>query len=266
MALLQIGVGAMGTGASAADIASGVMHLNMMLAKWQQQKFIVPNLVDMPLMSTGASVYYLGPGGDFDVSNRPSRLDGAYARLATGVGFQQTQTGDFSDVNFSSTDFDTGTDGLQSPSTGGPLDFPLKIISSYEEYAAIGLKGLRTWPNAVYYNPAYPLGELRFFPIPQSGVWELHIITRASLPAALTPESAIDLPTEYWDALMWNLAVRIAPSYGQDASPVAQSMARSALTTLRSVNQQIPRVQMPATVGSTGAAAVNPWWIYSGGF
>lgn len=53
LALRQIGVGTLGTAPSAADISDGVMHLNMLLAKWQQEKFLVPNLVDIPLMSTG---------------------------------------------------------------------------------------------------------------------------------------------------------------------------------------------------------------------
>ncbi len=112
LALRQIGVGTLGTAPSAADISDGVMHLNMLLAKWQQEKFLVPNLVDIPLMSTGTSVYYVGPGGDFDVANRPARIEAAYVRLATSPGFQQSDLGEFAPTDFSGSDFDTPNDGL----------------------------------------------------------------------------------------------------------------------------------------------------------
>ncbi len=266
LALRQIGVGAMGTAPSPADIADGVMHLNMLLAKWQQQRFMVPNLVDLALMSTGASVYYLGPQGDFSVANRPARIDAAYVRMANSPGFQPSESGDFSPALFSDALFDTGNDGLSSTSGGGPLDFPLAIISSYEEYARIGLKGLRTWPSAVFYNPAFPLGELRFFPIPVSGMWELHVVVKEQLPANLSASLPINLPPEYWDAIMWCLAARMAPSYGQEASPTVAAMAKAAIAVVRAANQQISRLQMPITVGPRTQAAVNPWWIYSGGF
>ncbi len=266
LALRQIGVGAMGTAPAPQDISDGVMHLNMLLAKWQQQRFMVPNLVDMPLMSTGASVYYLGPEGDFNVANRPARLNAAYIRLANSPGFQPAELGDFTAANFSPTDFDTGNDGLSSAAAGGPLDFPLTIISSYEEYARIGLKGLKTWPSAVYYSPAFPLGELRFFPIPVAGMWELHIVVKEQLPATLSAESAINLPAEYWDAIMWGLAVRLAPSYGQEVSPTVAAMAKAAIAVVRAANQQILRLQMPMAIGPRTQAAVNPWWIYTGGF
>ncbi len=264
MALLQIGVGAVGTTANPQDIASGVMHLNMILAKWQQQKFIVPNLVDLPVTSTGASIYYLGPGGDFSVANRPGRIEAAYARLTTSGGFQPSEVGDFSDADFGD-EFGQQKDGLEGRSNAGPLDFPLAIITSYEEYAAIRLKGLRTWPSAVYYSPSYPLGELRFFPIPQASMWELHILVREQLPAGLGPDSEINLPHEYWDLIMWSLAARLAPSYGQEASPTVIAMAKAAFSQLRAENQQIPRVQMPSSIGSRAAASTNPWWIYTGG-
>lgn len=266
LALRQIGVGALGTAPNAADISDGVMHLNMLLAKWQQEKFLVPNLVDLPLMSTGTSVYYVGPGGDFDVANRPARIEAAYVRLATSPGFQQSDLGEFAPTDFSGSDFDTPNDGLGASGNQSPLDFPLALISSYEEYAAIGLKGLRTWPSAVYYSPSFPQGELRFFPIPQGSMWELHIVIKDQLAHSLQASDPINLPQEYWDLIMWTLAVRLAPSYGQEASPTVAMMARSALQVVRNANQQIPRVQMPIAIGPRGNSVGNPWWIYTGGF
>lgn len=265
LALRQIGVGAMGTVASDQDLADGVMHLNMLLAKWQQEKFIVPNLVDICVLSTGASIYYIGPGANFDVGQRPARIEAAYARLANGANFRTSQSGDFLALDFSQ-DFLVNDDGLVGAGPSGPLDYPLALIASYEEYSAISLKGLQTWPSALFYSPAYPYGELRFWPIPKAGLWELHLVVKQSLQSSLAAETPLSLPPEYHDLLMWTLAARLAPSYGQEASPTVVQMAKSAMSTIRSANQQIPRVQMPALLGSKGVAASNPWWIFTGGF
>ncbi|MGO2957587.1 MAG: hypothetical protein ACTIDN_00930 [Acetobacter sp.] len=242
MALRQIGIGAMGTSPNPPDVADGVMHLNMMLAQWQRRKFLVPNLVDLFCPSTGASVYYAGPGGDFDMPLRPAQVVAAYARLLAS-GTSATQDGDFSGGDFNGNDFDTGSDGLLA---GNPIDYSLTPIPSYEDYAGLSLKGLKTWPNYFYYNPAFPSGEFRPWPIPPADLWEFHIIVPEILPTTLTATDPINLPPEYWDAIMWSLAARMAPSYGQEASPTVVAATKSALATIRSANMQIPTLGMPA--------------------
>ncbi|MGO2958684.1 MAG: hypothetical protein ACTIDN_06555 [Acetobacter sp.] len=173
---------------------------------------------------------------------RPTQVVAAYARLLTG-GTSASQDGDFSGMDFNGGDFDTGSDGL---STGNPIDYSLTPIPSYEDYAGISLKGLKTWPSCFYYNPAFPQGEFRPWPIPQAGAWEFHIIVPEVLPTTLKATDAINLPPEYWDAVMWSVAARIAPSYGQEASPTVVASAKAALATIRSANLQVPTLGVPA--------------------
>lgn len=241
MALRQIGIGAMGTSPNPPDVADGVMHLNMMLGQWQRRRWLVPNLVDKFCLSTGASVYSVGPGGDIDMDTRPAQVMAAYARLL--IGAQASSDGDFSGTDFNGADFDTGSDGL---ATGNPIDYPLAAIPSYEDYAALSLKGLKTWPNYFYYNPAFPSGEFRPWPIPPADVWEFHLIVPEVLSTNLKETDNINLPPEYWDAIMWTLAARMAPSYGQEASPTVVAAAKSALSTIRAANMQVPTLGMPA--------------------
>lgn len=248
MALEQLGIGVGGVNIDPQGIKSGVMHLNMMLAQWQRRHCLVPNLVDLSVVSSGASVYYIGPGGDIDTPARPSQINAAYARLLTNG--QAVQHGDFSPVDFAGGDFDTGNDGL---STGNPIDYALTEIPSYEDYASIGLKGLRTWPSYFFYNPTFPHGELRVWPIPAGSVWELHVIASEPLPATLSENDAINLPPEYWDAIMWSLAKRLAPSYGQEPSPTVVAEARGALATIRTANLKTPTLGMPAALTAGGA-------------
>lgn len=242
MALRQIGVGAMGTTASLPDIADGVMHLNMMLAQWQRKRWLVPNLVDMSFPSTGSSVYYVGPGGDLDTPVRPDKIEAAYARLLNGAPL--SQQGDFAPSDFASSDFLDPTNGLDAGVQ--PIDYPLEIIQSYEDYAGLGLKALRSWPNYAFYNPIFPQAEFYPWPIPQGGMWEFHLLFKQPLPSNLTASSPINLPPEYWDAIMWCLAARLSPSYGQEASPTVTALAKSSLNTIRTANTQIPTLGMPA--------------------
>jgi len=241
MALRQIGIGAMGTTASAPDLSDGVMHLNMMLAQWQRKRWLVPNLIDRAFMSTGKSVYYVGPGGDLDIPVRPDKVEAAYARLLNGA--PQSVSGQFSQSDFDG-DFLVSEDGLNAGVQ--PIDYGLEIIQSYEDYAGLGLKALRSWPNYAYYNPAFPMGEFRPWPISAPDIWEFHIVFKSPLPSSVALTDAINLPPEYWDAIMWTLAARMAPSYGQEASPTVVANAKAALTTIRASNTQVPTLGMPA--------------------
>ncbi|NVN44411.1 hypothetical protein HW537_10930 [Asaia siamensis] len=244
MALEQIGVGVGGTNSDPQGMTSGVMHLNMMLAQWQRKRWLVPNLVDMFFPSNGSSLYYVGPGADLDIPVRPDKIESAYVRLLNGA--PQSSPGDFLPIDFSKGDFATPINGLDSG--GQPVDYQLDIIQAYEDYSSLGLKALRAWPSYCHYNPAYPFGEFRPWPIPQAGMWEIHILVKQPLPANLSASSPINLPPEYWDAIMWCLAARLAPSYGQEASPTVAAMAKSSLSTIRVANTQIPILGMPAAL------------------
>lgn len=252
MALEVLSVGVAGQNADAQGVLSGVRHLNSMLGQWQRRRWLVPNLVDRAFLSTGTSVYYIGPGGDLDIPVRPSRIVSAYCRLLGGAS--PSSVGDFQPTDFAASDFDTGNDGLNGP--GQPIDYPLSEIEAYEDYSGLGLKGLRAWPRFFHYNPCFPLGEFRPWPIPTGNGWEFHLLFAEPLPSNLTANSPINLPPEYWDAIMWSLAVRLAPSYGQPAPVEALGGMRSALATLRASNSQIATLGMPSILSPRS----NPFW------
>ncbi|TPW36597.1 packaged DNA stabilization gp4 family protein [Oecophyllibacter saccharovorans] len=292
LALLQIGIGAMGTAPGEPDVQSAFAHLRMMLAQWQRRRWVVPCLLDHAWPCTGKEVYTIGPGGDLDVARRPDKIEAAYARLypyapdtldddivavtavqvagppdpqpfpggvtpapgpgdcVTGVSEAQAEGPEGVpwraevDETVALPAFTGGTD----PGYGSqwPIDYPLEIIDSYEDYAGIGLKRLNTWPNYCHYNPCWPIGEFRPWPVPTGDRWELHVLFKAQLDQGITLEQPIQLPPEYAEAIVYNLACRVAPSYGQEASPTVAALAKAALTTIRSANTQIPDLGMPA--------------------
>src|SRR4051794_34315922 len=73
--------GALGTGqnATAEDLSDALADLNDMLAQWQRKRWLVYHLVDVSKVSTGATSYTVGSGGDFNVT-RPDQIAAAFVR------------------------------------------------------------------------------------------------------------------------------------------------------------------------------------------
>ncbi len=85
----------------------------------------------------------------------------------------------------------------------------------------------------LWYNPEYPLGILNFWPLDSETVY-LDSLKELTDPTDLT--SSVAFPTEYDDAIKWNLAVRLAPEYGKEASPTIVALAISTLSALETRN------------------------------
>lgn len=227
-ALKIAGVMGVGQAAAAEDVEDALIHLNQMISQWNRKRWLIYHLVDTPLTATGATSYTVGPGGNFAVP-RPDRLEAAY--------FRQLISG--------------------APNL---VDYPLTILSSREDYSHIRLKSLTTWPETIFYDAAFPLGAVYPHPVPQAGLFELHLVTKDTLAQFAVPGSVANLPPEYLAALQWNLAVRLRSAWQMPPDPVAIGLAKDALTVIRNANTQIPRLRMPA-----GLAKGGGYNIYSDG-
>jgi hypothetical protein len=62
----------------------------------------------------------------------------------------------------------------------------------------------------------------------------------------------MNLPPEYQEALMWNLAARLRPMYGMPPEPTIITQALRSLNVIRNANAQIPRLMLPSTVARAG--------------
>jgi hypothetical protein len=211
-------IGALGIGQSIGpdDTADGLATLNMMLGEWQAERLSVYHLADTPLVSTGAQSYTVGSGGNFNIQ-RPVRIEGAYARLNAG--------------------------------SASAIDYPVTLLDSREDYARIALKGLTSFPEFAYYDPAYPLGNLIFYPVPNAS-FELHILTMEVLPQFAAPGAVINLPPQYLSAIRYNLGPYLAPSYQIEPLPSLVRRAANAKRIIKRMNTQIQTMQMPRGLGS----------------
>lgn len=213
MALKACGAVGIGQTALASDTADALTYLQMMLAQWQERRWLVYSLTDLPLTSTGAESYTFGAGGDFNFPYVP-HLESAF--------FRQT------------------IDSIPQS-----IDYPVRIINAREDYNRISLKSLSTFPQYCFYDAQYPLANVYFWPIAPAAMYELHLTVMTQLPLLTGLTQTLILPPAYQEAIVQNLAVRLRVHYQLPEDQVLSALARVALQTLKLANAQVPRLQMP---------------------
>lgn len=228
LAMRDSGVLATGQTAQAQDVADLLLRLNMVIAQWNRRRWLVYRLVDTAFRCTGQQSYTVGAGGDFDIP-RPDRLEAAYVRQLV-------------------------------PANPTPVDYPLEVIQSREEYAQITLKTLKASPpQSIWYDSGFPLGSVYPVTIPNSQ-YELHILTKEVLSTFVNTAQEIILPPEYEWALHTTLVnqLRAANRLPVDSYWIGQEKA--AMKTIRSSNFQLGRLSMPAALSQVTGGNYN---IYS---
>jgi hypothetical protein len=112
----------------------------------------------------------------------------------------------------------------------------------------------------VFYDSNFPVGRVHFWPVPPANAYEMQLTVKASLPVYATVNDTLDLPPEYMDAVVNNLAVRIAlASPGAQVSPLLLAEARASLNTIRLANSQIQLLSMPAALSGHRGGDVSSW-------
>lgn len=233
--------GAFGDGqtVSAAALRDAQARMQWMLQQWERKRWLVYHLLDVSVTSTGAISYSIGPGGDIDTnylypnpfnsqfnnqfgggiapSARPAKVESAFIRQLTQA--QPSQ-----------------------------IDYPLQLLQSREDYSRIALKQLTSFAQYLFYDPDWPLGRLYPWPVPQATIYSLHVQVRAQLPAGFASSAlTVDLPFEYYNAIVLNLALRLRPKYGIagfQGDPLP-ALAKDSLNVLRNGNVAIASLQMP---------------------
>jgi len=195
-------------------------RLNRMLAQWQRKRWLIWHLVETTLTSTGANSYTVGTGGDFNMT-RPDRIEYAFFRQI--VASQPNQ-----------------------------IDYPLEEMKSYEDWARVALKTLKSFPSYYFYDSAMPLGRFYAYPVAQASIYELHILTKEVLAQFATINAATTTPPEYESAIIFNLARITRAAFRKPADPEINALARENLNVIRMANAQVPRLTMPQDLTRPG--------------
>jgi hypothetical protein len=200
-------------------------QINWLIAQWARKRWLVYSLTDLAVISTGALTYNVGAGQPFNINPRPDRLEYAFLRFLNNGAPAQF-----------------------------PVDIPLDIIQSPEDYSRIPVKTVGTIAWRIFYDTQWPIGIIKPWPVPQQGQYEIHIGIKTVLPRFANENQPINFPPEYEAALNWCGARRFRASYQMPADPEVNSLARDALNTMRLANQQMGVVQMPAALRRRGRA------------
>jgi hypothetical protein len=218
--LKDAGIIGIGQTLSAEDSNDAFIRVNQMLAQWQRQRWLIWHLIDISLVSTGALNYSIGPGGDFNIA-RPDRLeDGCFLR--------------------------------QLYNSNNNVDTPIMLIESREDYNRIALKTLTSFSQAVFYDAAYPLGTIYFYPVPQANIYEMHLCLKEQLVSFTGLTETINLPPEYLYAIQTNLSKRSLIAYQMPPNADLNAMASESLNIIRGANTQLPTLEMPNNLSMPG--------------
>lgn len=231
LALKSAGLLGVGQTALPQDNADALSMLNGMVGLWNRRRWLMWHLIDVAVETTGAQKYSVGIGGDFDVV-RPDQLEAAY--------FRQVITGQPNEV-----------------------DYPLKIIKSYEDYSLIALKTLVSWPGWIFYDSAQPLGYVYPWPIPQQSGYFLHLVIKDMINGFTSLTTSINLPPEYFETIWTNLTMRLGALFpGAVITDELRGIARASLETVKAANAQIPNLQMPPGLGRGGLYNIYSDQVY----
>ncbi len=162
MALKEAGVLGVGQTALSEDIQDTFTLLNRMMATWQRKRWIVPSLYDIATIANGLKSNPIGPG-QFWNAQRPDKIQAAY--------FIQNIPGSLS-------------------SNANAVSFPLIPIFSYENYAALALKQLPSWPQYFFYDNQFPVGNVYIWPIPDA-TYEIHLILKSPIGFTIELQTGI---------------------------------------------------------------------------
>lgn len=113
-------------------------------------------------------------------------------------------------------------------------DYPLGIRPA-AEYWTLSEKTTEDRPLKLYYDPTYSSGTIYLYFTPDSA-YSLHIVSQKPLLTYADAATEIVLPGGYEDALVLNLAIRMASRYGKVISRELHLDAMEALGNVRGLN------------------------------
>jgi len=184
------------------EAQDGLDTLNLMMESWSIDRLSVYNEAQTSFVSDGSLSYTIGPGGQIDVTEKPTKLVSAYTRDAAG------------------------------------LDHPMAVYFNAQDYDQIPLKTIAVpWPSAVWYEPTDPLGTLHFYPVPSGYTIYLRFWQQLQQFDSLT--EAIALPIGYKEAIVLNLAVK-CEDFGGTVTDALAGMARASYGRLKAFNAKTP--------------------------
>lgn len=123
-------------------------------------------------------------------------------------------------------------------------DVPVRVISK-DEYNRFGQKTSMGTSVQVYYDPQMGGGVLYVYPVTQTAGQVLYLEVQSPIADIALNETA-DLPQEWLEAIMYNLALRLALNYGVPTTKykMIQALAKEAYDRAHGFDTEAPQSTM----------------------
>lgn len=192
-AMQKIGAITKGENPSADEANDALDSLNALIASWSN---FADNIYSRTLETfnlTSAATYSIGTGQTFNTT-RPIQIVDAYV-------------------------------------TSGDIDYPLTIINQ-EQFDPVAMKTTQGIPQYLIYNNAYPYGTITLYYVP-SGVSSITLLSEKAITGFATLDTVMSLPEGWERALVYNLALELAPEYSQQPDPSVAAIAVQSLGAIK---------------------------------
>ena len=227
-ALGDLGVVALEDGEtpSQPEAIDALNRLNAMINGWSISSRLVP-FVDREVFDITANdgTYTIGPGGDFNTV-RPTTITGA---------------------------------ALLLNSSSPPIEIPSAILTN-DAYEAIQIKGLTNsqW-TCLWYNPTYAsgFGQIVLWPVPDTADNDLVLYRGDQIQGFTNLTTARAYPPGYFEAMEYNLAVRLSIPYGRPVTPDIRQMATESLALVKRQNYKLSDLMLDPALTNTPRTGYN---------
>lgn len=208
--LRKLGAVASGEALSADEATDGLGTLNALIDSWSTESLLIPNKVrEVFTLVAGQQTYTMGTGGDFNTS-RPQLIENAEVQVPGGVT---------------------------------PVEIPIQILNK-DQFAEIVQKATQgTYPQALYADYAYPLCNVSFWMVPAQTV-NVALYSWKPLSRLTDLSTALSLPPGYERALIYALAIDLAPEYGRAASAEVVGIAAESKAAIKRMNSRSPYLRV----------------------
>lgn len=206
--LQKIGVLAEGEEATASQANDALDSLNNMLDSWAARSLLTTAQIrESFTLIADQRIYTIGSGGDFDTS-KPFEIASAFIR------------------------------------DSGNIDYGIDVVGRevYDGYTSKALTSYTSRPTNLFYDPgatqqSTQLGTIYIFPIPDSNTtYTLFLESEKPFTQFTDLTSTITFPPSYKRAMIYNLAIELAPDYGRPITPSIGAIAQESMRIIENVN------------------------------
>lgn len=221
------------TGTSLAEAAFGILNvflpgeaipgpdgefalatLNRMLNQWRTRRLLVPLVArerfDLTVgKGSPTNPYTIGSGGDFDTERPATQAAIVSAALVLAASSPEVRT-------------------------------PLGIYTT-DAYNAQPLPTLTGIPTGLYYNPTYGsgFGSIFLWPVPDAADNDLELFLRKPIAAFADLSTEYQIPDGADDAVVYQLAKRLAGPYGKTMTQSDLQLAAESYSAYKRANMQL---------------------------